>query len=65
MIKIHRKIGWELNPNDKVINSILHRCELNDGKCPCVNNSDNPYCPCSDYLQKDICHCGLYLKVCK
>lgn len=28
MVKILRKEGWVLNPNDKVVNSILKRCEL-------------------------------------
>lgn len=38
MITILRKEGWELNPNDKVVNSILKMVENNDGKCPCYND---------------------------
>lgn len=63
MIKILRKTGWVLNPNDEVVNSILKRCEANNGECPCHNNSTDKRCPCSDYKENDICHCGLYLKV--
>ena len=48
MIKILRKEGWTLNPNDKVVNSILTRCEKNNGECPCHNNSEYKHCPCSD-----------------
>lgn len=62
MIQILRKKGWILNPNDKVVNSILKRCELNNGICPCSNNSKDAHCPCSDYLEHDICHCTLYIK---
>lgn len=63
MIKILRKIGWELNPNDKIINTILSRCEKNGGKCPCHNTSEDPHCPCTDYRDKDTCHCNLYVRV--
>ena len=35
MIQILRKEGWVLNPNDKVVNAILKRCEANNGECPC------------------------------
>lgn len=31
MIKILRKEGWDLNPNDKVVNAILYRAEKNNG----------------------------------
>lgn len=39
MIPILRKVGWDLNPNDKVVNAILKRCEANNGECPCHNDS--------------------------
>lgn len=63
MIQIYRKPNWDLNPNDIIVNSILKRCELNNGECPCVNDSIDKHCPCSDYREKDICHCGLYVKI--
>ena len=62
MIKIYRKEGFDLNPNDKIVNSILKRVENNSGECPCHNNSSDKNCPCSDYRDNDICHCGLYIK---
>lgn len=62
MIPILRKEGWQLNPNDKLVNSILKRIERNDGECPCENNSEDKHCPCSDYRENDICHCTLYVK---
>ena len=63
MIQILRKKGWMLNPNDKIVNTILKRCEANNGNCPCMNNSREPKCPCSDYRENDICHCTLYVKM--
>lgn len=62
MITILRKEGWDLNPNDKVVNSILKRVESNEGNCPCHNTGVDTKCPCSDYREKDICHCTLYVR---
>lgn len=63
MVQIYRKEGWVLNPDDKIVNAILKRCEMNNGECPCHNESVDKHCPCSDYREKNICHCGLYIKV--
>lgn len=65
MIKIERKQGWDLCPNDKVVNAILKQCEKNGGLCPCVHDEEDYegrdlHCPCTDYLLKDLCECGLY-----
>jgi ferredoxin-thioredoxin reductase catalytic subunit len=67
MIKIFRKEGWKLNPNDQIVNSIIRIAEKNDGLCPC-HHSDEDYegkdlhCPCTDYTIKDKCVCKLYVK---
>lgn len=53
MIKIYRKPGWILNPNDKIVNSILSRIEANEGHCPCHNTGYDTMCPCSDYKEND------------
>ena len=64
MIKILRKPGWTLNPNDKTVNMLLKLCEKNSGECPCKGNqSEDKRCPCSDYREKDHCCCGLYVKL--
>lgn len=63
MIQILRKKSWVLNPNDKVVNGVIKRIEMNNGECPCHNESVDKHCPCSDYRENDKCHCGLYLKV--
>ena len=62
MVQIYRKEGWILNPNDKVVNAILKRYEMNNGECPCHNESVDNHCPCSDYREKDVCKCNLYIK---
>ena len=62
MVQIYRKEGWILNPNDKIVNAILKRCEMNNGVCPCNNESVDKHCPCSDYREKDVCKCNLYIK---
>ena len=62
MVKIYRKEGFDLNPNDKIVNSIFKRVENNNGECPCHNNSIDKKCPCSDYRDNNICQCGLYIK---
>ena len=62
MVQIYRKEGWVLNPNDKVVNAILKICEMNNGECPCHNESVDKHCPCSDYREEDICKCNLYIK---
>lgn len=65
MIKIFRKPGWKLNPNDKIVNSILDRCEKNNGECPCHNDGEtreDRLCPCKNYRENDKCNCTLYIK---
>jgi ferredoxin-thioredoxin reductase catalytic subunit len=62
VIQILRKKGWKLNPNDKIVNSILRMVEKNNGECACNNDSIDKHCPCTNYKEKDICHCTLYIK---
>ena len=65
MIKILRKEGWDLNPNDKVVNAILSRAEKNNGECPCHNpgeTHEDRLCLCKEYRENDCCHCTLYVK---
>ena len=65
MIEILRKPGFILNPNDKVVNAILKRCENNGGHSPCHNvdaGTDHDICPCHHYREDDVCCCNLYIK---
>jgi ferredoxin-thioredoxin reductase catalytic subunit len=67
MITILRKEGWDLNPNDKIVNAILNRCEINNGYCPCVHEEvddiEKTKCPCVEYREEDHCRCNLYVKL--
>ncbi len=64
MTQIMRKPGWILNPEDRIVNAVIKRIELNGGLCPC--HSEGPlidrFCPCKEYRENDICHCTLYVK---
>ena len=56
------KDGWSLNPNEKVVNSIIKCINRNNGDCPCHNDSVEKQCPCSNYRLHDHCCCALYVK---
>ena len=62
-IKSNIKEGWQLNPNEKVVNSIIKGINRCDGECPCNNNAEDKICPCSNYQLYDKCCCTLYVKV--
>lgn len=69
LFKICRIDGFELNPNDKVVNTLLRRLEKTEGECPCHHeewNENTPaedkQCPCSTYRNGGGCHCTLYLR---
>lgn len=65
MIPIMRLPGFQLNPNDKVVNAILKRCEANGGHCPCVHpeNDGDLTCPCESYRLQQKCYCKLYVSI--
>lgn len=64
MVKIMRKEGFMLNPNDKAVNALFKLIERNEGKCPCSGNtSEDLYCPCSNYRYNNECICGLYRRI--
>ena len=65
MIKIFRKEGWILNPNDKVVNAIIKALQRTEGECPCANPGllkEDRMCPCLEYRINDHCCCKLYIK---
>jgi len=59
------KEGWQLNPNQKVVDAISKAIERNQGECPCTNpgpTREARLCPCEEYRLHDHCCCGLYVQ---
>ena len=55
--------GWQLNPNEKVVNGIIKGINRCNGDCPCNNDAEELHCPCSNYRLNNKCCCKLYLKI--
>ncbi len=62
-VKNNTQSGWQLNPNEKIVNSIIKGINRCDGECPCNNDSEDKHCPCSNYRLNDKCCCKLYVKI--
>ena len=62
-IRIVRKPGFILNPDDDTVNNIFRELERKNGHCPTnnPNRRGHDQCPCADYLERGICYCKLYL----
>ena len=63
-IKILRKAGYKLNPDDNTVNNIFRALERNNGHCPCKhdNREGHDQCPCTEWIKNSNCFCGLYVK---
>lgn len=63
--KIVRKLGYDLNPDDQVVNEIIHKLDQNGGHCPSKHPErvGHDFCPCSEWLTNNRCFCGLYVKL--
>ena len=64
-VTAHIKPGFILNPDDRVVNSIIKGLNRCDGECPCANTgvtAEDRLCPCKNYREKGYCCCHLYLK---
>lgn len=63
-IKIVRKEGFDINPDDEKVNNIFRLLQVNYGHCPTRISDRNGHdqCPCHSYLSDDKCYCGLYVK---
>lgn len=62
-VKSNIRPGWQLNPNEKIVNGIIKGINRCDGDCPCNNDAEELHCPCSNYRLKDKCCCKLYVKI--
>ena len=63
-IKIVRRAGYKLNPDEQKFNAIFRLIAENNGHC--ITKIDdrigNDVCPCTNYLAGGKCFCGLYVK---
>lgn len=59
------KDGWQINPNDKIVHSIVKMLDKNNGICPCIHpeNDGDLHCPCDSYRLRNKCCCNLYVKI--
>lgn len=62
-VKSNIRPGWQLNPNEKIVNGIIKGINRCDGDCPCNNDAEELHCPCSNYRLNDKCCCILYVKI--
>lgn len=62
-VKNNVRPGWQLNPNEKVVNGIIKGINRCNGDCPCNNDAEELHCPCSNYRLNNKCCCKLYLKI--
>lgn len=53
-----------LNPNKELVDKVLKRIRLNDGRCPCqpISEDIDTRCPCSDFFEHHKCHCSLFIQ---
>ena len=63
-LKILRRPGWRINPDDEHVTKVIRGLLENDGHCPSHphNRIGHDQCPCSAYIQCDTCYCELYVK---
>jgi ferredoxin-thioredoxin reductase catalytic subunit len=64
-VKANVKSGYVLNPNEKVVNSIIKGLNRCNGECPCANTGstlEDRKCPCKNYRDEGHCCCHLYIK---
>ena len=62
-VKNNIRPGWQLNPNEKVVNGIIKGINRCNGDCPCNNDAEELHYPCSNYRLNNKCCCKLYLKI--
>lgn len=62
-VKVVRKKGFVINPDDNQLSIIVNNLIVNQGHCftHIKNRNGHDQCPCSEYLQNNKCHCKLYV----
>ena len=48
--------NYRINPNKKLVNTIMEGLQRKNGHCPCrFNVDDTTLCPCDEFIKDGIC----------
>lgn len=65
-LELIEKEGYTINPDAKVVNTIINSICKNDGVCITQHDKEpidyHRQCPCSSYVRDGKCYCKLYIK---
>ena len=52
------------NPDQDVVNNVIHKIQNNNGYCPCrFERTLETKCRCKEFKETGNCICGLYVKI--
>lgn len=56
--------NFRINPNKKLVETIIEGIQRKDGHCPCrLNVDDTTLCPCDEFVKTGICKCKLFIPI--
>ena len=56
--------NFRINPNKKLVETIVEGLQRKDGHCPCrINVDDTTLCPCDEFIKTGICKCKLFISI--
>lgn len=56
--------NFRINPNKKLVETIVEGLQRKDGHCPCrINVDDTTLCPCDEFIKTGICKCKLFIPI--
>ena len=54
--------NYRINPNKKLVDTIIEGLHRKNGHCPCrINTDDTTLCPCDEFIKTGICKCKLFI----
>lgn len=54
--------NYRINPNKKLVNTIMEGLQRKNGHCPCrLNVDETTLCPCDEFIKTGICKCKLFI----
>ena len=56
--------NYRINPNKKLVDTIMEGLQRKDGHCPCrLKEDDTTLCPCDEFIKEGICKCKLFIPI--